>query len=207
MGLPSSIRRSFMGPCGLVLGLSVLAQLRTSCWPILSQASALNQSATAMEEAGSPERLPSTRFMSEGLLCNHLLESLKWRDFPVPTGNYEVSIKFNDEHIPESPYLVPVIAPSDDARRLTVMSLQVRRKEASISLAPGQPVRPWTPEAASIPLRTEGPTPFGPQMLPVVGGLSWLESTPHTFRPAGSWGWAKQSQPIKHLSVWGLVYF
>uniref|UniRef100_A0A670IUH0 Filamin B n=1 Tax=Podarcis muralis TaxID=64176 RepID=A0A670IUH0_PODMU len=39
-------------------------------------------------------------------------------------GNYEVSIKFNDEHIPESPYLVPVIAPSDDARRLTVMSLQ-----------------------------------------------------------------------------------
>ncbi|KAK2091646.1 hypothetical protein P7K49_030930 [Saguinus oedipus] len=54
-------------------------------------------------------------------------------------GNYEVSIKFNDEHIPESPYLVPVIAPSDDARRLTVMSLQVRRKEASISLASGQP--------------------------------------------------------------------
>ncbi|KAM6470409.1 filamin-B isoform 2-T2 [Liasis olivaceus] len=39
-------------------------------------------------------------------------------------GNYEVSIKFNDEQIPESPYLVPVIAPSDDARRLTVMSLQ-----------------------------------------------------------------------------------
>lgn len=39
-------------------------------------------------------------------------------------GNYEVSIKFNDEHIPESPYLVPVIAPSDDARRLTVTSLQ-----------------------------------------------------------------------------------
>ncbi|XP_044531588.1 filamin-B-like [Gracilinanus agilis] len=39
-------------------------------------------------------------------------------------GNYEVSIKFNDEHIPESPYLVPVVAPSDDARRLTVMSLQ-----------------------------------------------------------------------------------
>uniref|UniRef100_A0A8C4YNN5 Filamin B n=1 Tax=Gopherus evgoodei TaxID=1825980 RepID=A0A8C4YNN5_9SAUR len=39
-------------------------------------------------------------------------------------GNYEVSIKFNDEHIPESPYLVPVIEPSDDARRLTVTSLQ-----------------------------------------------------------------------------------
>uniref|UniRef100_A0A8D0GGW0 Filamin B n=1 Tax=Sphenodon punctatus TaxID=8508 RepID=A0A8D0GGW0_SPHPU len=39
-------------------------------------------------------------------------------------GNYEVSVKFNDEHIPESPYLVPIVAPSDDARRLTVMSLQ-----------------------------------------------------------------------------------
>lgn len=71
-----------------------------------------------------------------------------------------MSIKFNDEHIPESPYLVPVIAPSDDARRLTVMSLQVRRKEASMSLATGQPVRPRTPEAASIPVGAEGPSPF-----------------------------------------------
>ncbi|KAI4879622.1 hypothetical protein NFI96_025042 [Prochilodus magdalenae] len=39
-------------------------------------------------------------------------------------GDYEVSVKFNDEHIPDSPYLVPVMAPSDDARRLTVTSLQ-----------------------------------------------------------------------------------
>ncbi|XP_075430929.1 filamin-B isoform X1 [Ascaphus truei] len=39
-------------------------------------------------------------------------------------GDYEVTIKFNDEHIPHSPYMVPVIAPSDDARRLTVTSLQ-----------------------------------------------------------------------------------
>lgn len=46
-----------------------------------------------------------------------------------------MSIKFNDEHIPESPYLVPVIAPSDDARRLTVTSLQVRHKETSPQLA------------------------------------------------------------------------
>ncbi|KAI2658987.1 Filamin-B [Labeo rohita] len=42
-------------------------------------------------------------------------------------GDYEVSIKFNDEHIPESPYLVPVYAPADDARRLTVTSLQVNQ--------------------------------------------------------------------------------
>uniref|UniRef100_A0AAR2L0B3 Calponin-homology (CH) domain-containing protein n=1 Tax=Pygocentrus nattereri TaxID=42514 RepID=A0AAR2L0B3_PYGNA len=46
-------------------------------------------------------------------------------------GDYEVSVKFNDEHIPDSPYLVPVLAPSDDARRLTVTSLQVRHEETS----------------------------------------------------------------------------
>ena len=44
---------------------------------------------------------------------------------PLPTGNYEVSIKFNDEHIPDSPFVVPVASLSDDARRLTVTSLQV----------------------------------------------------------------------------------
>lgn len=37
-----------------------------------------------------------------------------------------MSIKFNDEHIPDSPFVVPVASPSDDARRLTVASLQVR---------------------------------------------------------------------------------
>ncbi|CAL9703550.1 unnamed protein product [Knipowitschia caucasica] len=39
-------------------------------------------------------------------------------------GDYEVSIRFNEEHIPDSPFLVPVASPSDDARRLTVASLQ-----------------------------------------------------------------------------------
>ncbi|XP_062843022.1 filamin-B isoform X2 [Trichomycterus rosablanca] len=39
-------------------------------------------------------------------------------------GDYEVSVKFNDQHIPDSPYLVPVCAPASDARRLTVTSLQ-----------------------------------------------------------------------------------
>ncbi|XP_043944575.1 filamin-C isoform X3 [Protopterus annectens] len=39
-------------------------------------------------------------------------------------GDYEVSIKFNDEHIPDSPFIVPVASLSDDARRLTVTSLQ-----------------------------------------------------------------------------------
>uniref|UniRef100_A0AAY4EVL4 Calponin-homology (CH) domain-containing protein n=1 Tax=Denticeps clupeoides TaxID=299321 RepID=A0AAY4EVL4_9TELE len=38
-------------------------------------------------------------------------------------GDYEVSIKFNDEHIPDSPFIVPIATLSDDARRLTVTSL------------------------------------------------------------------------------------
>ena len=41
-------------------------------------------------------------------------------------GDYEVSVKFNEEHIPDSPFVVPVASPSGDARRLTVSSLQVR---------------------------------------------------------------------------------
>ncbi|MGH0134446.1 UNVERIFIED_CONTAM: hypothetical protein FKN15_013534 [Acipenser sinensis] len=43
-------------------------------------------------------------------------------------GDYEVSIRFNDEHIPDSPIVVPVSCPSDDACRLTVASLQVRHR-------------------------------------------------------------------------------
>ncbi|XP_024125017.1 filamin-B isoform X2 [Oryzias melastigma] len=39
-------------------------------------------------------------------------------------GDYEVSVKFNEQHIPESPFLVPVVAPANDARRLTVAGLQ-----------------------------------------------------------------------------------
>ncbi|CAG5977706.1 unnamed protein product [Menidia menidia] len=34
------------------------------------------------------------------------------------------SCGFNEQHIPDSPYLVPVVAPADDARRLTVAGLQ-----------------------------------------------------------------------------------
>ncbi|KAM9705439.1 LOW QUALITY PROTEIN: filamin-C-like [Menidia menidia] len=39
-------------------------------------------------------------------------------------GDYEVSIKFNDDHVPDSPFLVPVASLSDDARRLAISSLQ-----------------------------------------------------------------------------------
>ncbi|XP_035485929.2 filamin-B isoform X1 [Scophthalmus maximus] len=39
-------------------------------------------------------------------------------------GDYEISVKFNEQHIPDSPFLVPVVAPVNDARRLTVTGLQ-----------------------------------------------------------------------------------
>lgn len=49
-----------------------------------------------------------------------------------------MSIKFNDEHIPDSPFIVPVASPSDDARRLTVASLQVRLRERQTFVHPKQ---------------------------------------------------------------------
>lgn len=49
-----------------------------------------------------------------------------------------MSIKFNDEHIPDSPFIVPVASPSDDARRLTVASLQVRLRGRQTFVHPKQ---------------------------------------------------------------------
>ncbi|TRY85907.1 hypothetical protein DNTS_011928 [Danionella cerebrum] len=53
-------------------------------------------------------------------------------------GDYEISIKFNNEHIPDSPFIVPVATLSDDARRLTVTSLQEKdlkvNQEASFAV-------------------------------------------------------------------------
>lgn len=46
--------------------------------------------------------------------------------YSLATGDYEVSIKFNNEHIPDSPFIVPIATLSDEARRLTFTSLQVR---------------------------------------------------------------------------------
>lgn len=51
-------------------------------------------------------------------------------------GDYEVSVKFNDQHIPDSPYLVPVVAPVNDARRLSVAGLQVRHEDTPPHPAP-----------------------------------------------------------------------
>lgn len=51
---------------------------------------------------------------------------MKVNNMSVYPGDYEVSIKFNNEQIPDSPFIVPIATLSDEARRLTVTSLQVR---------------------------------------------------------------------------------
>ncbi|XP_067932451.1 filamin-A-like isoform X2 [Watersipora subatra] len=44
-------------------------------------------------------------------------------------GEYVVSVKFNDEHIPDSPFRVPVLPHSGDARKVTVQALRQRGLE------------------------------------------------------------------------------
>lgn len=51
---------------------------------------------------------------------------MKVNNLSASAGDYEVSIKFNNEHIPDSPFIVPIATLSDEARRLTLTSLQVR---------------------------------------------------------------------------------
>ncbi|TWW57270.1 Filamin-A [Takifugu flavidus] len=76
---------------------------------------------SAMFLALKPELLSNCP-MTEDMLSLDLLILLH---VSVPSaGDYEVSIRFNDEHVPDSPFSVPVASPSDDARRLTVASLQ-----------------------------------------------------------------------------------
>uniref|UniRef100_A0A8B9JFS9 Filamin B n=1 Tax=Astyanax mexicanus TaxID=7994 RepID=A0A8B9JFS9_ASTMX len=73
-------------------------------------------------------------------------------------GDYEVSVKFNEEHIPESPYLVPVMAPSDDARRLTVTSLQVRHEETSPHQGMSAAIKEWGPRLVNVTNASESST-------------------------------------------------
>ncbi|CAM4756036.1 unnamed protein product [Rotaria magnacalcarata] len=44
---------------------------------------------------------------------------------PEP-GEYQISIKFNDEHIPDSPFNVAIVPPFGDAKRLTIHSLKTK---------------------------------------------------------------------------------
>ncbi|CAF3874766.1 unnamed protein product [Rotaria magnacalcarata] len=49
---------------------------------------------------------------------------------PEP-GEYQVSIKFNDEHIPDSPFNVVIGSPFGDAKKLTIQSLQHKGHEVN----------------------------------------------------------------------------
>lgn len=40
-----------------------------------------------------------------------------------------MSVLFNDEHIPDSPFRVPVLPSSGDARKVTVQSLKLKGLE------------------------------------------------------------------------------
>jgi len=44
-----------------------------------------------------------------------------------------VSIKFNDEHIPESPFRVPITPSIGDARKISVSALQSKGLNVSIT--------------------------------------------------------------------------
>ncbi len=49
---------------------------------------------------------------------------------PEP-GEYQISIKFNDEHIPESPFNVSIVPPFGDAKKLTIHSLKTKGLEVN----------------------------------------------------------------------------
>lgn len=44
-------------------------------------------------------------------------------------GEYVVTVKFNDEHIPDSPFRVPVVPSSGEARKVTVEALKQKGLE------------------------------------------------------------------------------
>lgn len=49
---------------------------------------------------------------------------------PEP-GEYQISIKFNDEHIPDSPFNVSIVPPFGDAKKLTIHSLKSKGLEVN----------------------------------------------------------------------------
>ena len=51
-------------------------------------------------------------------------------------GEYLASVKFNDQHIPDSPFKVHIAPTSGDARKLTVDSLQDQQLQVSASRRP-----------------------------------------------------------------------
>ena len=46
-------------------------------------------------------------------------------------GEYQISIKFNDQHIPESPFNVSIVPPFGDSKKLTIHSLKTKGLEVN----------------------------------------------------------------------------
>ncbi|CAL8405192.1 unnamed protein product [Arctogadus glacialis] len=74
-------------------------------------------------------------------------------------GDYEVSIKFNDENIPDSPFVVPVATLADGARALSVTSLQPLKYTCATTPQPLKYTRVLTPQPLKYP-RAMTPQPF-----------------------------------------------
>lgn len=128
-----------------------MAENSASCLLINQLSSVSGRGRQALAAWPSPwkdpagQRCPSTTAKTDPAGCRTLLRSpvdktpadddrslvvsLRLTSLPSSPGDYEISVKFNDQHIPDSPYLVPVVAPANDARRLTVTGLQVRHEE------------------------------------------------------------------------------
>lgn len=90
-----------------------------------------------------------------------------------------MSIKFNEEHIPDSPFVVPVASHSDDARRLTVTSLQVLGTP---------PVTPWSsPGLTDAPWVSRSLLGHSGPLLP-SWDLHWVPPLGLLWHPWTLWG-------------------
>jgi len=58
-------------------------------------------------------------------------ESLSKTEYVLISGEYGVHVKFNDEHVPESPAMVHVLPISRDAKKIVIVGLRDRGLEVS----------------------------------------------------------------------------
>ena len=70
------------------------------------------------------------------LTLSHCFTCHAWRDLLHIPGEYGVHVKFNDEHVPESPAQVRVLPMSQDAKKVTIIGLRDRGLEVCTTLIP-----------------------------------------------------------------------
>ena len=100
-------------------------------------------------------------------------------------GEYQIAVKFNDEHIPESPFTATIQPPIGDAKKLTVASLRTKgweiNKPVSFSLnvngARGKiDARVSTPGGAEEPclIQEMDDEHYGVKFVPKENGIHWI---------------------------------